>query len=465
LSFNKVLSAGALMAKGRLKHRVVIVGGGFGGFEAARHLAGADVEITLIDRRNHHLFQPLLYQVATASLATSEIAWPIRHLFRRRKEITVLLANVVGIDTPSHSVKLDDGRFIEYDSLVLATGARHAYFGHDEWEPFAPGLKTLEDATAIRRKLLLAFEQAEREVDPVRRQQLLTFAIIGAGPTGVELAGAIAELAHVTLRDEFRTIHPEEARVIVIEGGDRVLANFVPELSAYAQKALEKLGVEVKLGKFVTAMDANGVVYGDTRLDAKTILWAAGVQASPAAQWLGVKADRAGRIAVEPDLTVPGHREIFAVGDTALQIQANGKPVPGVGDAAKQGGRHAAAVIKARLAGDWTVHPFVYKHAGDLATIGKRAAVIDFGWIKLRGWPAWWVWSIAHIYFLIGVKNRIVVALSWLWVYLSGQRSARLITQGNIGDVIGGANGGTDARPSLSPPAPAQNAGIKKPGE
>ena len=267
------------MITGRLKHRVVIVGGGFGGFEAARHLAAADVEITLIDRRNHHLFQPLLYQVATASLSTSEIAWPIRHLLRKRADVTTLLASVVGIDTTRHSVKLEDGRFVEYDSLVLATGARHAYFGHDEWEPFAPGLKTLEDATTIRRKLLLAFEHAERETDPVRRERLLTFVIVGAGPTGVELAGAIIELAHVTLRDEFRTIHPDESRVVVIEGGDRVLGNFAPELSAYAQRALEKLGVEVHLGNYVTALDAEGVMYGGKRLEAQTVLWAAGVHA------------------------------------------------------------------------------------------------------------------------------------------------------------------------------------------
>ena len=423
------------MVNGKLRHRVVIVGGGFGGFETARHLAGADVEITLIDRRNHHLFQPLLYQVATASLSTSEIAWPIRHLLRKRPEVTTLLAEVVGVDTTSHSVRLDDGRFIEYDSLVLATGARHAYFGHDEWEPFAPGLKTLEDATTIRRKLLLAFEEAERDTDPVRRERLMTFIIVGAGPTGVELAGAIIELAHVTLRDEFRTIHPEDARVVLIEAGDRVLANFAPELSAYAAKALEKLGVDVRLGHSVMAMDADGVMFGGKRLDAKTILWAAGVQASPAAAWLGVEADRAGRIKVEPDLTVPGHKEIFAIGDTASQIQAGGKPVPGVGDAAKQGGKHVAATIKARLAANWTVRPFAYKHAGDLATIGKRAAVIDFGWIKLRGWPAWWAWGLAHIYFLIGTKNRIFVALSWLWIYLSGQRSARLITQGDADEI------------------------------
>jgi NADH dehydrogenase len=420
----------------QVRHRVVIVGGGFGGFETARHLAGADVDITLIDRRNHHLFQPLLYQVATAALSTSEIAWPIRHLLRKRPEIKTVLGSVIGIDTAGHNVKLDDGRLVPYDSLVLATGARHAYFGHDEWEPFAPGLKTLEDATTIRRKLLLAFEQAEESDDALERERLMTFAIIGGGPTGVELAGAIIELAHVTLKGDFRTIHPEDARVVLIEGGPRVLGNFAPDLSAYAQAALEKLGVEVMLGNPVTAMDASGAVFGGQRLEAHTLLWAAGVQASPAAQWLGVEADRAGRIKVEPDLTVPGYREIFAIGDTALQIQASGKPVPGVGDGAKQGGKHVARTIKARLSGDWTPKAFEYKHAGDLATIGKRAAVIDFGWIKLHGWPAWWVWGLAHIYFLIGTKNRIFVALSWLWIYLSGQRSARLITQGDADEVV-----------------------------
>ncbi|WP_240232934.1 NAD(P)/FAD-dependent oxidoreductase [Devosia lacusdianchii] len=413
------------------RHRVVIVGGGFGGLAAAQRLAGADVEVTLIDRRNHHLFQPLLYQVATASLSTSEIAWPIRHILRKRSEVTTLLATVTGVDTAERTVLLEDGTRVPYDSLILATGARHAYFGHDDWEKFAPGLKTLEDATTIRRKLLLAFEAAERETDPEKRKALLTFVLIGAGPTGVEMAGAIIELARVTLAGEFRSIAPHEARVVLIEGGQRVLANFKPELSEYTLKALRDLGVEVELGAAVTEVDAQGVVYGGKRLDAATIIWAAGVQASPAAKWLGVEPDRAGRVKVEADLTVPDHPEIFVIGDTATITMPDGKPVPGVGDGAKQGGKHAAAVIKARQAGNASKLPFRYKHAGDLATIGKRAAVIDFGSFQLKGWMAWWVWGLAHIYFLIDTKNRLAVALSWLWIYLSGQRSARLITQGN----------------------------------
>jgi NADH dehydrogenase len=412
------------------QHHVVIVGSGFGGLAAAQALEGADVRVTLIDRRNHHLFQPLLYQVATASLSTSEIAWPVRHILRHRRDVTTLLATVTGVDVAGKAVLLEDGTRVAYDSLILATGARHAYFGHDEWEQFAPGLKTLEDATTIRRKLLLAFEAAERETDPEKRRALLTFVLIGAGPTGVEMAGAIIELARVTLKGEFRSIRPDEARVVLIEGGQRVLANFKPELSDYTLKALRDLGVEVELGAAVTAIDADGVVYGGKRLDAATIIWAAGVQASPAARWLGVEPDRAGRVKVEQDLTVPGHPEIFVIGDTATVTMPDGKPVPGVGDGAKQGGKHAARVIRARLGRFGRPMPFRYKHAGDLATIGKRAAVIDFGWIQLKGWIAWWAWGLAHIYFLIDTKNRLAVALSWLWIYLSGQRSARLITQG-----------------------------------
>ncbi|RUV94806.1 MULTISPECIES: NAD(P)/FAD-dependent oxidoreductase [unclassified Mesorhizobium] len=413
------------------KHHVVIVGAGFGGLELTRALAGAPVRITMIDKRNHHLFQPLLYQVATTALATSEIAWPIRHLLRKRKDVTTLLGTVIGVDRAGKRVLLDDGSAVGYDTLVLATGARHAYFGHDEWEPFAPGLKTLEDATTIRRRILLAFEQAERETDPARRQALLTLVIVGGGPTGVELAGTIAELAQDTLRGEFRNIDTRQARVVLIEAGDRVLANFAPELSAYAQKALERLGVTVELGRAVTQLDAEGVVFGDTYLPAKTILWAAGVAASPAAEWLGAPADRAGRVLVEPDLTVPGSPDIFVIGDTAHLLRPDGKPVPGVAPSAKQEGRHVAATIKARLDGDATPRPFRYKHAGDLATIGKRAAAIDFGWIKLTGWLAWWLWGIAHIYFLIDFRNRLAVSLSWLWIYFTGQRSARLITQGD----------------------------------
>ncbi|GIQ77690.1 NAD(P)/FAD-dependent oxidoreductase [Bradyrhizobium sp. RD5-C2] len=411
-------------------HLVVIVGAGFGGLEAAFGLAGAPVEITLIDRRNHHLFQPLLYQVATASLATSEIAWPIRYLLRDRPEVTTLFANVCGVDAAAKSVQLDDGGSIPYDTLVLATGARHAYFGHDEWEPFAPGLKTLEDATTLRRRILVAFERAERETDPDKRAALLTFVIIGAGPTGVEMAGTIADLAKDTLPQDFRHIDTRRARVVLIEAGPRVLAGFPDDLSAYAQASLEKLGVEVMLGEPVTECSADGVVFGGNRLEARTIVWAAGVRASRAAEWLNAPADRAHRLQVEPDLTVPGHPDIFAVGDTVTIKGPDGNPVPGIAPAAKQEGRYVAALIKARLDGK-TLPPFRYKHAGSLAQIGKKKAVIDFGWLKLRGSLAWWIWGLAHIYFLIGVRHRIAVAMNWLWIHTRDQRAARLITQGS----------------------------------
>jgi NADH dehydrogenase len=411
-------------------HRVVIVGAGFGGLECALRLKGAPVAITLVDRRNHHLFQPLLYQVATASLATSEIAWPIRHLMRDRSEITTLFATVNSVDATNKRVLLDDGDTLTYDTLVLATGARHAYFGHDEWEPFAPGLKTLEDATTLRRRILVAFERAERESDPDRRAALLTFVIVGAGPTGVELAGTIAELARDTLPPDFRNIDTHQARVVLIEAGPRVLAGFDGDLSAYAQRSLESIGVEVMLGQAVTECSADGVVYGDKRLAARTLIWAAGVRASPAAEWLHAPADRAGRLQVMSDLTVPDHPDIFAVGDTVTIADTQGHPVPGIAPAAKQQGRHVAATIKARLAGQ-TSTPFRYSHAGSLAQIGKRKAVIDFGAIKLRGTIAWWIWGIAHIYFLIGLRNRLSVAISWLWIHARDQRAARLITQGS----------------------------------
>ena len=411
-------------------HRVVIVGAGFGGLEATFGLKGAPVSITLVDRRNHHLFQPLLYQVATASLATSEIAWPIRYLLRDRPDVTTLFATVCGVDAKEKRVLLEDGDTLPYDTLVLATGVRHAYFGHDEWEPFAPGLKTLEDATTLRRRILVAFERAERETDPERRAALLTFVIIGGGPTGVELAGTIAELAQDTLPPDFRNIDTHKTRVVLIEAGPRVLPGFADDLSAYAQASLEKSGVEVMLGQAVTECSADGVVYGGKPLQSKTLIWAAGVRASPAAEWLGATADRAGRLQVEPDLTVSGHPDIFAVGDTITVADPDGNPVPGIAPAAKQQGRYVASVIKSRLSGS-TVAPFRYKHAGSLAQIGKKHAVIDFGRFKLRGTLAWWIWGIAHIYFLIGLRNRLSVAISWLWIHARDQRAARLITQGS----------------------------------
>lgn len=411
------------------KHRVVVVGGGFGGIQTVHGLKGAPVEITLIDRRNHHLFQPLLYQVATTLLATSEIAWPIRRLYRDRQDVTTILDEVVGVDTAARLVRLSSGREVPYDTLVLATGARHAYFGRDEWEKLAPGLKTLEDATTLRRRILLAFERAEMTEKATDRDALLTFGIIGAGPTGVEMAGTIAELAQKVLPPEFRNIDTKRTRVMLIEAGPRVLSAFSEDLSAYAKSALEKLGVEVRTGQPVTAITEDGVTVGETFIPCKTVIWAAGVQASPAAQWIGAEADRAGRTLVGPDLAVENDPGIFVIGDTAFVKQEDGKPVPGIAPAAKQQGSYVAKVIKARLANRPAPGPFRYFHQGSLATIGKRAAVIDFGRIKLKGGLAWWIWGLAHIYFLIGTRSRLAVAWSWLWIYLSGQHSARLITQ------------------------------------
>jgi NADH dehydrogenase len=346
--------------------------------------------------------------------------------------VTTLLGNVVGIDKAGQAVLLEDGARIPFDSLIIGTGATHAYFGHEAWARHAPGLKTLEDATAIRRKLLMAYELAERETDPEKRKALLTFVIIGGGATGVELAGAIVELGRITLKDDFRSIDPEETRVILIEMGPRVLPAFRESLSNYAKRALEKLGVEVRLNTKVTDVVDSQVHLGNETIKAGTVLWAAGVLASPAAKWLEAEADKAGRIKVKPDLTVPGSPNIFAIGDAVTVNAHKGKPVPGIGDGAKQEGKYAARLIKARLEGR-TLPPFEYKHLGDIATIGRSAAVIDFGWIQLTGWIGWWAWGLAHIYFLIGIKNRISVALSWLWIYVSGHRSARLITQGEAG--------------------------------
>jgi len=411
------------------RHRVVIVGAGFGGLWAVKHLKGAPVDITLIDQRNHHLFQPLLYQAATASLAPSEIAWPIRAMLRDRKDVTTILATVVGVDTASHVVRLADGVTVPYDTLIVATGARHGYFGHDEWEKVAPGLKTIEDATAIRSSILTAFELAERETDPARQQALLTFAIVGGGPTGVELAGTIADLAHDTLPQDFRAVDTHRTRVLLIEAGPKVLNGYPDTLSDYAKRALEKLGVELFLGAAVTQIEPNAVTFGGQRVEASTIVWAAGVRASPAAEWLGAPADRNGRIIVEPDLSVPAHPEIFAIGDTVTVKAPDGSPVPGIAPAAKQEGMFVAETIRRRLDGRTGPQVFRYHHQGSLAQIGKRKAVIDFGRVKLRGAIAWWLWGIAHIYFLVGVRSRLSVALNWLWIYTRNQRGARLITR------------------------------------
>jgi NADH dehydrogenase len=410
-------------------HHVVIVGAGFGGLTAIEQLAGAPVRITLVDQRNHHIFQPLLYQAATASLTPSDIAWPIRTLVRSRHEVMTLLEEVVGVQADSNRVVLKDGTTLAYDTLILATGARHAYFGHDDWESFAPGLKTIEDATAIRRRILLAFEHAELEPDRQVREALLTFVIVGGGPTGVELAGTIAELARDTLPRDFRRIETQKARVVLLEAGPRILSNYAPDLSQYAQRSLEKIGIEIRLGSAVTDCRADGVMIGNEFLPARTLIWAAGVAASPAAQWLNAPADRAGRLQVNPDLTVPGHSNIFAIGDTIAINRVDGSPVPGIAPAAKQEGAFVAKRIKQRLRGNPSDVRFRYHHQGDLAQIGKGRAVTDFGWIKLKGMLAWWLWGIVHIYFLIGLRTRLSVALSWLWNYARDSRSARLITQ------------------------------------
>jgi NADH dehydrogenase len=407
--------------------RVVIVGAGFGGLATATALKGADVELTVIDRRNYHLFQPLLYQVATAALSPADIAQPIRSILKRQCNAKVLLGRVTDVDTAARAVMIGDRR-VPYDYLIVATGARHSYFGHDEWEPFAPGIKKIEDATAIRARILLAFEEAESAADPTERRALLTFVIVGGGPTGVELAGAIAELARTALRGNFRTIDSRDARVILIEAGPRLLPAFPERLSAIAKRSLDRLGVEVRLGSAVTACDAAGVALGAERLAARCIVWAAGVAASPAGKWLGAERDRAGRVKVGPDLSVPGHPEIFVIGDSALASDAAGRPLPGIAPVAKQAGHYVARVIRARLAGRKAPSSFRYRHLGNLATIGRKAAVADFGWVRLSGRLAWLLWGAVHIFFLIGFRNRIVILLDWLFAYLTFQRGARLIT-------------------------------------
>ena len=415
--------------------RVVIVGGGFAGLRAARGLANTLVDVLLIDRHNYHLFQPLLYQVATAGLSPGEIAWPIRSLLRRQRNARVVLGEIDGVDTDAKIVRVDE-RDISYDYLVLATGARHAYFGHDHWEPHAPGLKTVDDATEIRRRILVAFERAEIEPDPDRQRALQTFVIVGGGPTGVELAGAIIELARKVLARDFRRIDPSTARVLLIEAGARILPTFPATLSSNATTSLQKLGVEVRSGAAVTDCDADGVVIGTERINSRTVLWAAGVAASPVARWLGVQGDAAGRIAVTDDLSVPGHPDVYVVGDAA-RVAWGEQLVPGVAPAAKQMGGYVARSIRARVE-DRRPEPFRYRHYGNLATIGRSRAVIDFGWIRLTGWLAWWIWGGAHIYFLLSMRNRALVAWQWLWSYLTFQRGARLIT-GDEDEDRGGA--------------------------
>ena len=406
--------------------RIVIVGAGFGGLSAAKALAGKPFDVTVIDRHNYHLFQPLLYQVATASLSPAEIASPIRAILQRAQNVNVMLGKVSGIDLERREV-LAEGRRIPYDSLVLATGAQHAYFGHGDWAAFAPGLKTIDDATYIRRRILLAFEKAETETDPAERARLLNFVIVGGGPTGVEMAGAIAELANRALAEDFRSIDPRSARIILVEAAPRLLTPFDPPLSEAARTSLEQLGVEVRLGTPVTALDAAGVAVGTERIEARTVIWGAGVIASPAGQWLGAETDRAGRVKVAPDLSVPGHPDIFVIGDTAAINDANGNPLPGVAPVAKQQGNYIAALLIARRNGK-TVAPFRYRDLGSLATIGRKRAVIQMGRFKMKGFFAWLLWCVAHIYYLIGFRNRFVVAISWLWNYITFQRATRLIT-------------------------------------
>ena len=407
--------------------RVVVVGGGFGGLYAVRALARAPVRVVLVDRRNHHLFQPLLYQVATAALNPSDIAHPIRAVLRRQANATVLLGDAVAVEPEAKRVRLADGA-LDYDVLILAAGVTHSYFGRDDWAAHAPGLKTLEDALEIRRRVLLAYERAEREDDPERRKPWLTFVVVGAGPTGVELAGALAEISRHALARDFRRIDPRQARIVLLEGSPRVLPPWPEALSVKAGAQLERLGVEVRTGTRVTGVDADGVALDGGRIEAKTVLWAAGVQASPLAGSLGAPLDRAGRVKVNPDLTVPGRPEIFVVGDLA-SVESGGRPVPGIAPAAIQMGRHAADGAL-RVLRKEPVAPFVYRDRGSLATIGRGAAVAALPKSSWSGWIAWWMWLLIHIFFLIGFRNRMLVLVQWAWSYVTFQRGARLITGG-----------------------------------
>ena len=404
---------------------VVIIGGGFAGLWATRALARTPVDITLVDRSNHHLFQPLLYQVATAGLSAPDIAAPLRHILRRQRNVTVLLDEVTSIDRTARRVGLRNAPALDYDYLLLASGATHSWFGHDDWAPHAPGLKTLDDAFALRRRLLLAFERAEAEPDPARRTAWLSFVIVGAGPTGVELAGTLAEIARHTLNSEFRRIDPRSARVILAEAGPRVLPSFPESLSVAARRQLEALGVEVRTGAPIEAIDACGVRLGGEPIAARSVIWAAGVAASPLGRELGVPLDRAGRVPVQPDLSLPEDPSVFVAGDLAAVTQDD-LPVPGVAPAAKQMGRHVANAIKARLRQRPTP-AFRYRDFGNLATIGRMAAVVDLHGLRLSGLLAWWFWLAAHVFFLIGFRNRLVVLINWAWSYWTYQRNARII--------------------------------------
>lgn len=409
---------------------VVIVGAGFGGVAAAKMLRTTACRVTLIDKHNYHLFQPLLYQVATAGLSPSDIATPIRGLFRDQNNIRIMLGEVSGIDKTSRKVLMKDGT-LDYDYLVLATGARHSYFGKDEWAAFAPGMKRVEDAIAVRAKLLKAFEAAENCDDPVMQQQLLTFVIVGGGPTGVELAGALAELAHKGMEGEFSRIDPSKAKIYLVEAGPRLLAVMPEDISTYTKTALEKLGVTVMTSGRVESIDAEGVIVNGERIFSLNVIWAAGVQSSPAAQWLGAEADRAGRVKVDKDLTVPGCERIYAIGDTVLAEVWKGKPMPGLAPAAKQSGQYVAKHIRAKIEGAMPKKEFSYQHYGSLATIGRQAAVADFGTFKMKGTLAWWFWGVIHVMFLANLQSRITVMLEWFWAYVTFKRSTRLITESN----------------------------------
>ncbi len=407
----------------RVKPKIVIVGAGFGGLFATRSLSRVQADITLVDRQNYHLFQPLLYQVATAGLAPSDIAWPIRGILSAQKNVTVLLDSVRDIDLDAHEVVARQRR-LPFDYLILATGAQHAYFGHHDWEPHAPGLKSIDDATSIRQRILMAFERAEMTNDENERQRLLTFVVVGAGPTGVELAGTMAELARWTLAADFRHIDSRSARILLIEAGPRVLPAMSTELTVNAEKSLRKLGVEIRLGQAVTQCDAGGVIVAEERLSSATILWAA----SPAATWLNCEADNAGRVVVSDDLSISGYPNVFAIGDTAAVKDADGKPVPGIAPAAKQQGCYVAELVRLKIEGLRPPGKFRYRHMGNLATIGRKSAVIELPFMRLTGLLAWWIWGIAHIYFLIGVRSPILVTLNWFRQYATYGRGARLIT-------------------------------------
>ena len=416
-----------MVEKSARRDRVVIVGAGFGGLAAAKRLASQPLDVTIIDQRNHHLFQPLLYQVATAALSPADVAWPIRSIFAGYPNVRVVLGTVEGVDLERREVK-SDRISVNYDHLILATGSHHSYFGHDEWAMNAPGLKRITDATEIRRRILLAFELAEVGMSEEERRRQLSFVIVGGGPTGVEMAGAIAELARFTLARDFRNIDPSSARVILVEAGNRLLRAFPDKLSTYAKQELERLGVEVLLRQTVEVRGTEGVFIGDMLIKSATVIWAAGVAVPHLKNWLPVEADRTGRIVVGPDLSLPGHPEVFVIGDAAAATWNGNLTVPGLAPAAKQGGRYVADVIRAAALGGNSPPPFRYRHQGNLATIGRHAAIADLGGIKLTGALAWWLWGLAHIYFLIGVRAPMLVAAQWFWAYLTFGRGARLIT-------------------------------------